>query len=122
MNDVRRLLAIKANIETAMQRDLAPHIRVFAQQQLDEVCESIKEAREDLSKLFEPQEIDLLKQRVAELEALNAEMLVELEAQRKECKWMPENPDCSDANCGNQDSCSLLRAIQKAKELTGDKR
>lgn len=77
MNDVRRLLAIKANIETAMQRDLAPHIRVFAQQQLGEVCKAIEEAWEDLSKLFEPQELDQLKQRVAELEASNAVLLEE---------------------------------------------
>ena len=91
MNDVRRLLAIKANIETAMQRDLAPHIRVFAQQQLGEVCKAIEEAREEWDKLFEQQEIDQLKQRVAELEASNKELLDALEdliyecGQAKEC-------------------------------------
>jgi len=40
MTDVRRLLEIKANIETVMQRDLETSVRVFAQRQLDEVCES----------------------------------------------------------------------------------
>ena len=79
MIDVRRLLAIKANIETAMQRDLAPHIRVFAQQQLDEVCKAIEEAHAECDKLFEHMELDQLRSRVAELEASNAELLDVLE-------------------------------------------
>ena len=79
MKDIKKLLAIKANLETAMQRDLAPHIRVFAQQQLYAVCKELKEIRDELNKLFEPLEIDQLKQRVAELEASNAELLDVLE-------------------------------------------
>ena len=79
MNDVRRLLAIKANIETAMQRDIAPHIRVFAQQQLDNIYKQIKEAHAECDKLFEQLELDQLKKRVTELEASNAELLEALE-------------------------------------------
>lgn len=74
MIDVRRLLAIKDNIETVMQRDIAPHIRAFAQQELDKVCKQIEEAREEWNKLFEPQEIDQIKQRVSELEASNKQL------------------------------------------------
>lgn len=121
MNDVRRLLAIKANIETAMQRDLAPHIRVFAQQQLDEVCKAIEEAWKDLSKLFEPQELDQLRARVKELEASNAELLAALE----DCCVIakPENPACccpvyrrgNEGGCvENKDGeCHIWKAIQK---------
>lgn len=79
MSDVRLLLKEKADIETAMQRALSPHIRAFAQQQLDAVCKEIEEAREEFGKLFEPQEIDQLRARVKELEASNAELLEALE-------------------------------------------
>lgn len=51
----------------------------------------------------------------ANLIAAAPEMLAELEAQRRACKWMPEAPDCSDADCTNQDSCSILKVISKAK-------
>lgn len=60
---------------------------------------------------------DALKKRVAELVAINDEMFIELEAQRRACKWMPEQTDCSDAHCTNQDSCSLLKVIRKAMEV-----
>ena len=82
MSDVRRLLVIKADIETAMQRDLAPHIRAFAQQELDKVCKQIKEAHAEYDKLFEQQKIDQLNQRMAGLEASNAELLEALEHAR----------------------------------------
>lgn len=38
-------------------------------------CKEIEEAREEFGKLFEPQEIDKLKQRVAELEAINKKLM-----------------------------------------------
>jgi hypothetical protein len=79
MNDVRRLLVIKANLETVMQRDLETSVRVYAEQQLDAVCKQIEEARIEWNKLFEQQEIDQLKHRVSELEASNAALLGALE-------------------------------------------
>jgi len=79
MNDVRRLLATKADIEKTMRRELAPQTRAYAEQQLYVVCKEIEEAREEFGKLFEPQEIDQLKARVSELEASNAELLDALE-------------------------------------------
>ena len=79
MNDVRLLLEDKEYIETAMQRDLDPLMRVVMQRRLDRVCERIEEAREEWHKPLEPQEIDLLKQRVAKLEASNMELLDVLE-------------------------------------------
>ena len=101
MSDVRRLLAIKANLETVMQRGLLdPHTRVF-----------------------EPQELDQLKQRVVELEASNAELLEALE----DCCVIakPENPacccpnyqplpdgDCAEAKNGD---CHIWKAIQKER-------
>ena len=79
MSDVRRLLAIKANLETVMQRDLETSVRVYAEHQLDAVCKEIEEVREELNKLFEPQELDQLNQRVKELEASNVELMDVLE-------------------------------------------
>jgi hypothetical protein len=123
MSDVRRLLAIKANLETVMQRDLETSVRVYAEQQLDAVCKEIEEAREELNKLFEPQELDQLKQRVVELEASNAELLEALE----DCCVIakPENPacccpnyqplpdgDCAEAKNGD---CHIWKAIQKER-------
>lgn len=52
---------------------------MYAEQQLDAVCKELKEIRDELNKLFEPLEIDQLKQRVVELEARNAELLDVLE-------------------------------------------
>lgn len=104
MSDVRRLLVIKANLETVMQRDLAPHIRAFAQQELDKVCKQIEEAREEWNKLFEQQEIDQLKARVSELEASNAALLAALD-------------DLID-ECGQAEDCGLIdwKVMGKARE------
>jgi len=111
--DVRRLLAIKANIETAMQRDLAPHIRVFAQQQLGEVCKAIEEAREEWDKLFEQQKIDQLKQRVVEMEASNTELL---EALKNECRLCRHgNGNSFNPDCPNGKMCLIHGAIQKER-------
>ena len=79
MIDVRLLLEDKEYIETAMQRDIDPLMRVVMQRRLDAVCKEIEEAREEFGKLFEPQEINQLNQRMAELEASNAELLDVLE-------------------------------------------
>ncbi len=68
MKDIKWLLKEKANLETVMQRGLETSVRAFAQQELDKVCKQIKEACEEWDRLFEQQEIDLLKQRVSELE------------------------------------------------------
>ena len=70
MNDVRRLLKTKVNIETAMQR-ADPLMRLVMQRQLDVVCGEIEEAREEWHKLFEPQEIDQLRARFKEAELKN---------------------------------------------------
>lgn len=82
MNDVRRLLKTKANIETAMQRS-DPLMRLVWQRQLDVVCGEIEKAREEWNKLFEQQGINQLKQRVTELEASNKELLAALEVIEK---------------------------------------
>ena len=47
MSDVRRLLAIKAELETAMQGGIDPLMRVVTQRRLDVVCKEIEEAREE---------------------------------------------------------------------------
>jgi hypothetical protein len=123
MSDVRRLLVIKANLETAMQRDLAPHIRAFAQQELDAVCKQIEEAREELDRLFEPQEIDQIKARVSELEASNAGLLDSLEVARDFIQQGIElgciSTECAGAEL-NMDSIDEMldkfeEAIKKAK-------
>jgi len=49
MNDVRRLLKTKVNIETAMQR-ADPLMRLVMQRRLDVVCAEIEEAREEWHK------------------------------------------------------------------------
>lgn len=79
MKDIKKLLAIKAELETAMQGGIDPLMRVVMQRRLDVVCEEIEEARAEWDKLFDPQEISRLKKRVAELEASNAELLEALE-------------------------------------------
>jgi cell division septum initiation protein DivIVA len=114
MIDVRRLLVIKANLETVMQRDLETSVRVYAEQQLDAVCKEIEEAREEFGKLFEPQEIDQLKQRVSELEASIKEMLGALEYLLGQC-------DENERNETNFMGTSMFareqatKAIQKAR-------
>ena len=74
MNDVRRLLKTKVNIETAMQR-ADPLMRLVMQRQLDVVCAEIEEARKDIGKLhLQKERTNLLeenyalKNRIAELE------------------------------------------------------
>ena len=47
MIDVRLLLEGKEYIETAMQRDIDPLMRVVMQRRLDAVCKEIEEAREE---------------------------------------------------------------------------
>lgn len=89
MSDVRLLLKEKADIETAMQRDLEPHIRTFAQQELDKVCKQI--AREEWDKLFEQLETDQMLARVTELEASNKELLGALEYLLKQCEENERN-------------------------------
>ena len=122
MNDVRRLLKNKEYIEKLMQR-ADPLMRVVMQRRLDRVCERIEEAREEWHKPLEPQEIDLLKQRVAKLEASNMELLEALE----DCCVIakPKNPSsCCPAyrpgehgGCAeNEDcECNIWKAIQKAR-------
>ena len=58
MKDIKKLLAIKAELETAMQRDIDPLIRVVMQRRLDKVCEEIEKEYAGWDKLFEPQEND----------------------------------------------------------------
>jgi len=58
MKDIKKLLAIKAELETAMQRDIDPLMRVVIQRRLDKVCEEIEKAYAGWDKLFEPQEND----------------------------------------------------------------
>ena len=123
MSDVRRLLAIKANIETVMQRDLDPLMRVVMQRRLDVVCKEIEESREEWNKLFETQELEQLRARVMELEASNAELLEAL----KDCCVIarPGNPSSccpvyrpgEHGGCAeNEDcECNIWKAIQKAR-------
>ena len=68
MIDVRRLLAIKAELETAMQGGIDPLMRVVMQRRLDVVCEEIEKAYAEWDKLFEQQELDQLRARVKEME------------------------------------------------------
>ena len=58
-------------------------MRLVMQRQLDVVCGELKEIRDELNKLFEPQEVDQLRARVMELEASNKELLAALEAARE---------------------------------------
>lgn len=118
MQDIRKLLAIKAEIEKAMKQDIETHTREFAQQLDKDICEEIEEARAEWDKLFESQEIDQLRARVKQLEAINKAILEELESQRKKCPWKPEKPDCSDSHCMNQENCNILKVISKAKGRT----
>ena len=54
------------------------------------------------------------KDRIAELEAINAEMLTELENQQKECWFYRMIDDCS--TCGRRrNECSLCKVVNKAK-------
>ena len=117
MIDVRRLLAIKAELETAMQGGIDPLMRVVMQRRLDVVCEVIEKAYAEWDKLFEPQELDQLKQRVAELEASNKEMLEELELHKEKCKYLEIYDSCKE--CTMNESCGLLRVINKAKGVQG---
>ena len=122
MNDVRRLLKNKEYIETAMQR-ADPLMRVVMHRRLGVVCEELKEIRDELNKLFEPQEVDQLRARVMELEASNKELLEALE----DCCVIakPKNPSsCCPAyrpgehgGCAeNEDcECNIWKAIQKAR-------
>ena len=103
MNDVRRLLKTKVNIETAMQR-ADPLMRLVMQRQLDVVCGEIEEAREEWHKLFEPQEIDQLRARVKEAELKNRIAELEREVQ-----------DYKEENVKLLQQClSLYRAVRKA--------
>jgi len=103
MNDVRRLLKTKVNIETAMQR-ADPLMRLVMQRQLDVVCGEIEEAREEWHKLFEPQEIDQLRARVKEAELKNRIAELEREVQ-----------DYKEENVKLLQQClSLYRAVKKA--------
>ena len=122
MNDVRQLLKNKEYIEKMMQR-ADPLMRLVMQRRLDVVCKEIEEARarEDLNKPLEPQEIDLLKQRVAELEASNEELLELLEFC---CYRTTSGADCwcqhgqglvKLGHCSEESYCPVWQGIQKAK-------
>jgi hypothetical protein len=63
-------------------------------------------------------EVEKQNARVNELEAINKAMLSELNRHRKLCPWQPIMPDCSDARCMNQENCSILKVISKAKGRT----
>ena len=104
MNNVRRLLKTKANIETAMQR-ADPLMRLVMQRQLDVVCGEIEEAREEWHKLFEPQE------RLKEIGAESADA----ELKNRIAELEREVQDYKDENVKLLQQClSLYRAVKKA--------